>query len=532
MWVADTASDHADFLDRLDAFLSTNGPAFGLAYSGVGDGEFTAYNGGPDSVAETFTITATSATNFTVVGSVTGALPDATVGVAYDEAEIKFTLVAGGTAFQAGDEFTISTAPKAVTLRRALGCKVTATQGNTGVNGAQNLVDGKVSDSSRYWRVSIPITLPQVVEFTFYEPETITVYGMQQFTSGSANGPKAWTLEYWDGSSWVVLDTQADVTDWHETEAKTWSIGSPVSAALYRLVITAVNFANALILGSVQMYRSDGIDAAVSQVIWQLAGNDGDSEIFLGAHIIEREDADYHDLELAAFDNYQAGSRFHQQAGFVGKRFLPLWDNAIPYWFICDGRSVRIVAKISTQYEPAVLGLLDPYFSPDQWPYPMCVGAPIALGSLPSWENVGFRWSNSTDRHRAPTHADTGGFTSPFDPEESQLVVRDLNGLYEAVTGTVNDSIGSSPTSVQAIIWPTRCGMSKLDRNIDGSVSIWPAMISLPGPNQPGQLPGMGLVTGQDVTAETQVKKGAINWLLIPNITRTDRDDWLAVALD
>jgi hypothetical protein len=52
-------------------------------------------------------MTATSATNFTVVGSVTGATAAATVGVLYNNGKISFTITAAGAAFVAGDKFIL-----------------------------------------------------------------------------------------------------------------------------------------------------------------------------------------------------------------------------------------------------------------------------------------------------------------------------------------------------------------------------------------------------------------------------------------
>lgn len=59
-------------------------------------------------VTEAWTLTATSATNFTVVGSVSGAKAAATVGTPYTGAALHFTITAGGTAFVAGDAFAIT----------------------------------------------------------------------------------------------------------------------------------------------------------------------------------------------------------------------------------------------------------------------------------------------------------------------------------------------------------------------------------------------------------------------------------------
>jgi flagellar hook protein FlgE len=62
-------------------------------------------------VAQTITITATSATQFTVVGSVSGALGSATVGTPFTSGQINFTIAAGLTPFTAGDTITVPTTP-------------------------------------------------------------------------------------------------------------------------------------------------------------------------------------------------------------------------------------------------------------------------------------------------------------------------------------------------------------------------------------------------------------------------------------
>jgi hypothetical protein len=57
---------------------------------------------------EVWTLTATSASNFTVSGSVSGSLAAATVGTPYVNALVNFTIVAGTVAFEAGDSFVFS----------------------------------------------------------------------------------------------------------------------------------------------------------------------------------------------------------------------------------------------------------------------------------------------------------------------------------------------------------------------------------------------------------------------------------------
>lgn len=61
-----------------------------------------------DTVTETITIVFTSATEFDVDGSVTGALASGEIGEPYTSAVVGFEITAGGVAFVAGDEFTIA----------------------------------------------------------------------------------------------------------------------------------------------------------------------------------------------------------------------------------------------------------------------------------------------------------------------------------------------------------------------------------------------------------------------------------------
>jgi len=531
MFTSGTADNYADLLDRLHTFLTAKGSAFGLTYSGTGDGTLTGYSGGASSAAETFTITATSATSFDVVGSISGSIGPATVGTPFAHAKLEFLISAGGTPFVAGDAFTLSTAPPWVGLRKTLGARVEATQGNTGSKAVQNIVDGKNAISDAYWRVQSPITLPQDVEFTFFEAETIASYQIASFMDYYSNYlPKSWTFQYWDGDSWETLDSQSNITGWTQLGIRTFEIASPVSATRYRLHITEIPSTVWLYMGAMRLLRSDGVDAAFSQTIWQAPGNDGDSEILVGVHAFERQDADYYNWELAAFDAYLATSLWREQAGHHSKLYMPLWDDTIPYWFAADGRRAIVVAKLNTQYEVGYLGLLDPFFSPEQWPYPIALGGSMAFGPTPpAWESTNWRWSNNTINHRAFTHSDPGS-TINDDAEWHQMRARNWDGGWLGFASRSNDGTPYFPD--HGVTWPYCCGLTLLDPNIDESYTLWPVMLNTAVPNTIGQLSGVACVSGQGLTAETMVRVGAIDWMALHDIFRTDRDDFLAIALD
>lgn len=75
----------------------------------TGNGTCTQVYGGPDAVAENITLTFSNATTAAVVGSVSGALGNATVGTLFSKANVEFLLTAGSAAWINGDTIVIVT---------------------------------------------------------------------------------------------------------------------------------------------------------------------------------------------------------------------------------------------------------------------------------------------------------------------------------------------------------------------------------------------------------------------------------------
>jgi len=86
----------------------------------VGNGTVSGLGATAATVGQTITMTATSATQFAVVGSVSGALGTATVGTPFTSGQINFTINAGSTAFAAADTITVPTTPLTVANVKAI----------------------------------------------------------------------------------------------------------------------------------------------------------------------------------------------------------------------------------------------------------------------------------------------------------------------------------------------------------------------------------------------------------------------------
>lgn len=89
------------------------------AVSNVGNGTLEGLVADELAIPETFTITFTSPTEFTVIGTVSGAAGTGFVNTPFDNNLINFTAVPGNIAFQTGDDFTLVVAD--VTLPAPLG---------------------------------------------------------------------------------------------------------------------------------------------------------------------------------------------------------------------------------------------------------------------------------------------------------------------------------------------------------------------------------------------------------------------------
>ena len=89
-------------------YAALSGTPVATTYSGTGDGTISSVLHVGGAVDETITLTATSAIDFTVVGSVSGAMGSLTVGTPFVTDQITIEIEAGGTPFVAADEFVIT----------------------------------------------------------------------------------------------------------------------------------------------------------------------------------------------------------------------------------------------------------------------------------------------------------------------------------------------------------------------------------------------------------------------------------------
>lgn len=135
--------------------------------------------------------------------------------------------------------------------------------------------------------------------------------------------------------------------------------------------------------------------STTQELILKAPGLGGTDEIYVGVASDENIASDWFNWHMNGYTGYDQYQTFFYQPGSINNTYsgmpcLNLWNSTIPYWFVADGRRCVIVVRVNTRYYIAHLGLLMPYGTPEQYPYPLCV-----MGNLGgSYYNS--RWSSVT----------------------------------------------------------------------------------------------------------------------------------------
>ncbi|GBL46213.1 phage protein [Sulfuriferula multivorans] len=107
-----TATSYRDLLRIVRRFVTGRAQPGTIAQTGTGNGLLTLLEPGVAAPSETWTLTCTAAAvnagTFSVSGSVSGVQPAATVGVAYVNALLNFTITDGTVDFIVGDQFVVA----------------------------------------------------------------------------------------------------------------------------------------------------------------------------------------------------------------------------------------------------------------------------------------------------------------------------------------------------------------------------------------------------------------------------------------
>lgn len=544
-----TAAGYRDLITKLDQHLTQTGHAWGLTFTGVGNGRMRGpggttggYIGTATSVAETVTVTFTSATAFNVSGTVTGSMGSGTVGVDFAHARLQFRIVAGATPFQAGDAFTLNLGP-AWTRLRLQGMGNTGDGFTSTLSNPFNLLDGVASGTSSS-TTTFPATSTWVFDF-----DTAVRSIRIQCAGTASRGPAAFSLDWSDdGVSWTTLQSWSGITGWAADEARQFTVTSPVAKRRWRVVVTSGQTATLelwelrLFGDAASLYPLDDNTQGI-QAVWQSPGVDGATTAFHGLWTSTVTASDVWNLRLTGFrfwNNQSSHPSVPNIPDQAAAKTMPLVKtSSIAYWLVVNGGRYVLLCRLSGVYLAAYSGFFLPYEFPSDYPWPMAVGG--------ATERSQIRWDSTL-----------GGFRNFWDPgsqssgtnQASSLSVMTPNGIWREFAnrmdgGDAEGQPGNNTIFQRGGTWPyvgdegstVNQQVFRFRDCLDGSLPLLPVILFVPAFTGfvgaiVGELDGVYAMNGFGNSAEALTRDGAVDVISWPNTFRTTRNNWAGIALD
>lgn len=96
--------------------------------------------------------------------------------------------------------------------------------------------------------------------YEYTTAKTVIAYEITAYGPSATRSPKTWTFEGWDGSGWIVLDTQTNAPAWSAGERRLYEISNSTAYIKYRLNVTASGDGTYVLLAEMSMRVADTLD--------------------------------------------------------------------------------------------------------------------------------------------------------------------------------------------------------------------------------------------------------------------------------
>lgn len=261
-------------------------------------------------------------------------------------------------------------------------------------------------------------------------------------------------------------------------------------------------------------------------------GLGGQDNIYINLYTTSLPANDYYNLNIQFATGYDQRLAVMSQPGTSGEMSALLWNQSIKYWFVANGRRFIVIAKINTVYEAIYGGLLLPYATPSEYPYPVMVGGTYNNGSTT-------RWSSQVTGHASFWNP---GWSPalPGAVAGGSLLFRDADGNTVPVSNDITTGITNSPGiyGAPAETYPyfANPGMRS---SPDGTYALTPvSLATITGRGGwlgvgavYGELDGVYHVSGFNNSSESVITLGGENYLVVQSAFHTGLSDYAAIHM-
>lgn len=121
------------------------------------------------------------------------------------------------------------------------------------------------------WWQSATNTVTATLQYQFTASKTIVGYTVQAApgytdatNNGTVNAPQSWTFEGYNGSSWIILDTQFGQSTWGAGEARFYSFSNSSAYGRYRINVSTNNGGVAVAIATLAFQESTATASAIT----------------------------------------------------------------------------------------------------------------------------------------------------------------------------------------------------------------------------------------------------------------------------
>ncbi len=119
-------------------------------------------------------------------------------------------------------------------------------------------------------------------------------------------------------------------------------------------------------------------DTSEHKLLLRGPGLAGQDDVFIGIDVYDDGANDIYGWRMTGAAGFLPGLPIDAQPGGSPIRYLPLWNAPIEYHFTASGRRIVVLTRVENTFLLAYLGLILPYATPLQYPFPHCVAGAMS----------------------------------------------------------------------------------------------------------------------------------------------------------
>ncbi|SFM71369.1 hypothetical protein SAMN05421880_1292 [Nitrosomonas nitrosa] len=320
-----------------------------------------------------------------------------------------------------------------------------------------------------------------------------------------------------------------------------WTSGTATNAAdLFNKLITFLTADATLVAGGEAwtLLRRDTfiLDAKRDLVELRGPGSSAGDAIYVQLCLFADAAAPAYSLRVLGSQSWQSAVSISTPEGQPGSLLsgagsigivprMPVFNSAVSYWFVANGRRFIVVAKSSAYWGALYAGFVLPYGTPSQYPYPLFVGANTSRGD--NYQSADLDIANSAFWRN---DGEYGSYSAAIlQPSGGWIGTNRFDTTYTGRTWPWAMSLETRKNSVG------RYDLANLTQLPNGASPLLPAILYDCATSRPfniwGELQGVFAVPGFGVAAGDTVTVAGKSHLVVQAATSTNAARFAAIQL-